>query len=202
MLAEESGVLVIEALAQAGAILILRELEDRANKIPFFSTIEHAKFRRPVVPGDQLILESLPFESTLNQEEPASPPPSPRSPLTVWVEKLGGPQKVLYLAAMAAGLVLLLVSAAIWLTRRKLRRAFKVGLPAELPPGETQEGAAPLGQQGERPVVDTAPDYPELPPAPIEKANVLAERLRLAIRKEPEATAQVFRTWLSEDEHA
>jgi 3-hydroxyacyl-[acyl-carrier-protein] dehydratase len=51
------GVLQIEALAQAGAILILREFEDRANKIPFFSTIEHAKFRRPVVPGDTLMLE-------------------------------------------------------------------------------------------------------------------------------------------------
>lgn len=51
------GVLQIEALAQAGAILILREFEDRANKIPFFSTIEYAKFRRPVVPGDTLMLE-------------------------------------------------------------------------------------------------------------------------------------------------
>src|SRR4030095_1024227 len=45
------GVLQIEALAQAGAILVLQEFEDRANKIPFFSTIENAKFRRPVVPG-------------------------------------------------------------------------------------------------------------------------------------------------------
>jgi 3-hydroxyacyl-[acyl-carrier-protein] dehydratase len=51
------GVLQIEALAQLGAILILREFEDRANKIPFFSTIEYAKFRRPVVPGDTLMLE-------------------------------------------------------------------------------------------------------------------------------------------------
>lgn len=51
------GVLQIEALAQAGAILILLEFEDRANKIPFFSAIEYAKFRRPVVPGDTLMLE-------------------------------------------------------------------------------------------------------------------------------------------------
>src|SRR3982750_382140 len=51
------GVLQIEALAQVGAILALREFEDRANKIPFFSTIEYAKFRRPVVPGDTLMLE-------------------------------------------------------------------------------------------------------------------------------------------------
>lgn len=51
------GVLQIEALAQVGAILVLREFEDRANKIPFFSGLDNAKFRRPVVPGDTLRLE-------------------------------------------------------------------------------------------------------------------------------------------------
>ena len=51
------GVLQIEALAQVGAILALREFEDRTNKIPFFSGIERARFRRPVVPGDTLMLE-------------------------------------------------------------------------------------------------------------------------------------------------
>ncbi len=51
------GVLQIEALAQVGAILILREFDDRHKKIPFFSAIESAKFRRPVVPGDTLMLE-------------------------------------------------------------------------------------------------------------------------------------------------
>jgi beta-hydroxyacyl-ACP dehydratase FabZ len=51
------GVLQIEALAQVGAILALREFEDRTTKIPFFSGIEQARFRRPVVPGDTLTLE-------------------------------------------------------------------------------------------------------------------------------------------------
>lgn len=51
------GVLQIEALAQVGAILALREFEDRDKKIPFFSGIDGAKFRRPVVPGDTLMLE-------------------------------------------------------------------------------------------------------------------------------------------------
>lgn len=51
------GVLQIEALAQVGAILALREFENRDEKIPFFSGIEKARFRRPVVPGDTLILE-------------------------------------------------------------------------------------------------------------------------------------------------
>ena len=51
------GVLIVEALAQCGAILALREFADRAQKIPFFSGIEKARFRRPVVPGDTLTLE-------------------------------------------------------------------------------------------------------------------------------------------------
>lgn len=51
------GVLQIEALAQVGAILALREFENRNDKIPFFSGIDNAKFRRPVVPGDTLMLE-------------------------------------------------------------------------------------------------------------------------------------------------
>ncbi len=51
------GVLQIEALAQVGAILALREFEDRNKKIPFFTGIDKAKFRRPVVPGDTLSLE-------------------------------------------------------------------------------------------------------------------------------------------------
>ncbi|MER3430330.1 MAG: 3-hydroxyacyl-[acyl-carrier-protein] dehydratase FabZ [Blastocatellia bacterium] len=51
------GVLQIEALAQVGAILALREFDDRESRIPFFSGIEKARFRRPVVPGDTLELE-------------------------------------------------------------------------------------------------------------------------------------------------
>ena len=51
------GVLIVEALAQAGCVMALRNLEDRANKVPFFAGIDSCRFRRPVVPGDQLRLE-------------------------------------------------------------------------------------------------------------------------------------------------
>ena len=51
------GVLVIEALAQCGAILALREIEDRDQKLVLFTGIREARFRKPVVPGDTLILE-------------------------------------------------------------------------------------------------------------------------------------------------
>ena len=51
------GVLIVEAMAQTGGVLVLREFEDRANKLVLFASIESAKFRRPVVPGDQLRME-------------------------------------------------------------------------------------------------------------------------------------------------
>lgn len=51
------GVLIVEAMAQAGGVLLLTEIEDRESKLVLFTGIERAKFRRPVVPGDQLRLE-------------------------------------------------------------------------------------------------------------------------------------------------
>jgi 3-hydroxyacyl-[acyl-carrier-protein] dehydratase len=53
------GVLIVEAMAQCSALLGLREMsdEERANKLFLFGGIDKARFRRPVVPGDQLILE-------------------------------------------------------------------------------------------------------------------------------------------------
>jgi 3-hydroxyacyl-[acyl-carrier-protein] dehydratase len=51
------GVLIVEAIAQAGGALLLTEVEDRSDKVMVFTGIERAKFRRPVGPGDQLRLE-------------------------------------------------------------------------------------------------------------------------------------------------
>jgi 3-hydroxyacyl-[acyl-carrier-protein] dehydratase len=51
------GVLVVEAMAQAGGIIILHETPDRESKLVVFTGIERAKFRRPVTPGDQLRIE-------------------------------------------------------------------------------------------------------------------------------------------------
>lgn len=51
------GVLMVEAIAQAGGALLLTEIPDRDNKLMVFTGIDSAKFRRPVVPGDQLRIE-------------------------------------------------------------------------------------------------------------------------------------------------
>lgn len=51
------GVLIVEAMAQVGGILVLKELEDRKTKLVLFAAIEEAKFRKPVLPGDVLRME-------------------------------------------------------------------------------------------------------------------------------------------------
>lgn len=63
------GVLIIEALAQVAAVLVMREIPDREKKLVYFSGIDRARFRQPVVPGDQLILvvEVLRLKSRLGK---------------------------------------------------------------------------------------------------------------------------------------
>jgi len=51
------GVLMVEAIAQAGGALLLTEIPDRENKLMVFTGIDSAKFRKPVVPGDQVRIE-------------------------------------------------------------------------------------------------------------------------------------------------
>lgn len=51
------GVLVIEAMAQAGGIIMMASMPDHNKKLVVFTSIERAKFRRPVTPGDQLRFE-------------------------------------------------------------------------------------------------------------------------------------------------
>ena len=51
--------MVIEGMAQAGTILLMRELDEaeRRNKLLYFSALDSARFRHPVVPGNQIRYE-------------------------------------------------------------------------------------------------------------------------------------------------
>ncbi len=60
------GVLIIEAMAQTGGFLILNTVEDPLTKNMFFASIERARFRKPVVPGDQLRMELIMVKYRLN----------------------------------------------------------------------------------------------------------------------------------------
>ena len=49
--------LIVEAMAQCGAVLFTRDVPDREKKLFFFGGIDKARFRRPVIPGDQVVIE-------------------------------------------------------------------------------------------------------------------------------------------------
>ena len=51
------GVLIVEAMAQTGGLLMMREMENVAEKVVYFMSLDDVKWRKPVVPGDQLIFE-------------------------------------------------------------------------------------------------------------------------------------------------
>lgn len=54
------GVLIVEAMAQVGAVYALMQMKNGGEKLPLFSGIDNARFRRPVVPGDTLLIEVTP----------------------------------------------------------------------------------------------------------------------------------------------
>ncbi|MDP2846966.1 MAG: 3-hydroxyacyl-ACP dehydratase FabZ [Humidesulfovibrio sp.] len=61
------GVLILEALAQTGAVFVAKSLEmNTGEKLFLFTGIDGAKFRRPVVPGDQLMLEAVVVRRKMN----------------------------------------------------------------------------------------------------------------------------------------
>src|SRR5277367_1931431 len=53
------GVLIVESMAQTAGVLVLGSIPDRANYIVFLVSIDYAKFRKPVRPGDQLRIEMI-----------------------------------------------------------------------------------------------------------------------------------------------
>lgn len=51
------GVLIIEAMAQVGGCLLLKDVPEKENKLVYFMGIDRARFRKPIIPGDQIIFE-------------------------------------------------------------------------------------------------------------------------------------------------
>jgi flagellar M-ring protein FliF len=165
--------------------------------------------------GDQLIVESLPFESTLSAGRPASPPPAvrPAAPfaLTKWIEQLVR-RKDLALSAAAAGAVLLVLLAVAYLAFQTKRKRQRVELAASVEGGQqVPELASPedvenAEQQLEAKLAEQqalkhrmeleALRSIKLPAVATKKAEVLAKHLVETAKKDPVATAQILRTWL------
>ncbi|MGA3097296.1 MAG: flagellar basal-body MS-ring/collar protein FliF [Bryobacteraceae bacterium] len=146
--------------------------------------------------GDQLIVESLPFESSLNAEPPRieGPAPKPRKepPGPPWLEFLQKNRDVLVPVALGIGLVLFLIRAVVALLTR--RRKPGVESPLELPEGD----GVPRSQLGRGQVEQIAgEDEDAAAPSQDEEAE-LAGRVRELAQHDLDLAANVVKLWLQE----
>jgi flagellar M-ring protein FliF len=168
--------------------------------------------------GDQIVIESLPFETTLQSEPPEfpmvpTPADAPGKKPGPWSLKW---DRNTFIAAGAAAVLLLLLFAAFRLARgRKSAARATIDIPAALPQGEAGSTlvAAP-GTDGqlesklaERDALQQKLDAQalsalKLAPVITKTAEVMAKHLREKIKQDPEMSAQVFRTWIREEEDA
>ena len=174
--------------------------------------------------GDQLVVEALPFESTMNAE----PPPPPAAPGAVpqqgkrptnWMEQLLADRKLLIGVASGAGVVLLLlIGVVIMLVRRGGRKA-AASMPAALPANAERKAIAAVAPADDPNSVDRqmeaklaeresmqrqleaeALNSLKMTPVVTKKTEVLAKHLRENVKKEPNLSAQVLLSWLREEE--
>jgi len=168
--------------------------------------------------GDQLIVESLPFESTLNWRPPENPPPTPPPlgiPLPSWLQPLLKNRQVLLLAGVGAAAALALVMVVAFLFLRAARRrkrltmvAAEQALPeAERSVPEIEEGEAVASKMEEK-LAEQAALKAQLeqealkslkaPPVKTKKTEVLTKHIAEEAEKDPAAMAKLIRTWLEE----
>ncbi len=171
--------------------------------------------------GDQLVIEALPFESTLNPEQlDVTPAPKPTG-LPPWLENLLAGKNSLYLGAGAGAVLLLGLGAAFLLFRRKGGKD-RATLPAELPAAAGRQALAAYSAQSDHDPADRVGQEFEaqlaeqqalrekqaqemlktlkLPPVSTKKTEVLAKHIAEEAKKDPGMMAQVVRTWMQEGE--
>ncbi len=146
--------------------------------------------------GDQLTVEALPFDNTMNMELPSASAPDSAKPqnLTV-IETLKQKPMILYGAAGGAVLVIALVVFAV--SRGKKRQSYQE-MPEVLPPSASMASLPAASAQ--QPGAIGAGDTPRLPALMPSRTEVLLNQLQESGRNNPEAWAGVLRGWLSEEE--
>lgn len=164
--------------------------------------------------GDQLVIETLPFESTVNAEPPLPPPsgPPPLDPrIPKWLAPLLADPKSMTIVAVAATGLVILVGALLFLFfrkkgKKKAPQATAVSaLPGEAPPALTAEERekqmqAQLAEQAalQRQLDAETLSSLKLPTVTTKKTEVLARHLRETVQKDGVNTSNVLRTWLTE----
>jgi flagellar M-ring protein FliF len=168
--------------------------------------------------GDQLVVEAFPFESTLSAEPPVlnAAPAEPKSslPLPPWAQKLVGAKNFVAIAAIGAGAMLLLVAGAVFFLMKS--RAKKKKIAAEeaakalaaaenapskgLTPADIQkqiEGR--MAEQAANQAKQQAEELMKLqmPAVSTKKTEVLTKHIATETKKDPNAMAQVVRSWIN-----
>lgn len=166
--------------------------------------------------GDQLTVESQPFESTLSWQPPESPAPGgpPRGGIAVppWLETVLGNKLIAAGAAGGALLLLLLLAAAVALWRKSgKRRATATAVAEKALPRPDQESAddqlkrqmeAKLAEQAalKEKMAEEALNSLKVPAVQTKKTEVLAKHLAEEAKKDPGAVAQLVRSWLNDSD--
>ena len=166
--------------------------------------------------GDQLVIETLPFESTLLLEPPTVPgAPGPAKPPALTGFAFQFDRKTLLMGGGAAGGTIVIGFLLAMLLRRKRKKKVELTGAAALAAGDTPAARAALAaanaehnleaQLAEREALQQKSDAQvlsslTLAPVITKKAEVLAKHLREKISKEPEVSAQILRTWIREEE--
>lgn len=149
--------------------------------------------------GDQLIVETLPFESSRNAQQPDMPSPVPATPLTKdppWLQYLNR-YRALWVPVGIGVVVLLVVIFALFKRMRKRRPVAKVSVPGELPEAaglHRLENSNALATAGQLANQRQAAAY-----GSNEDENALAERIQKLVERDPNVTANVLRMWLQEN---
>lgn len=161
--------------------------------------------------GDQIVVESLPFESTLKYDppQPTAAPVAPKAtPLPPWLQKLI--ENKMYLGA-GAGVVVVLVAAAVFLLLRRKKRA-KVKIQPQIEGATQAPDGPPTGQElakkienqlaeqhAERERLETeALRSLKLPQVTTQKAEILTKHINEEAKKDPKVAAQILRSWLND----
>jgi len=149
--------------------------------------------------GDQLIVESLPFESTLNLEPPSPAPPASVAKKLSPIEQLKSDPKLM--GGLAAVVLLVLGGGFFFMrgaSKRPAPRAAQVRMPAALPEGGSKaanETRLPgATEPAARPAISEPPTLPAAP-----RVEMLVNQLRTTVQKDAEVSASVLRGWLKQE---
>jgi flagellar M-ring protein FliF len=147
--------------------------------------------------GDQLVVESLPFESTLNFEAPTETQAQPVQSTTVIPFDLRDPR--LWIGLGVAGFLVLAGIVVMVIKRKKVRKA-TVTLE-EHPQLEAKDMSTQLKEQAEQKRQQLVDGQQSLKLGPVQtrKGEVLVQHLKDSIGADPAAAVGVIRTWMRED---